>query len=353
VNVFARAEAAYHQAVRRARKRWPIVDHTWAAADRFEEVLGARLAAAISYYAFFAAFSLAVVVYSILGRLLNGTNSAIIGTINNYLSTSLPWVRTTADQVGTTQVTTFGAIGLVLTGVAWVDALRSSTRAIWRLDQHPGNWILRRVIDLGMLVALGLLLALSLAAANAIDFVIDHVARPTTGAFAPVLLRATGPLLEFLINLVLAGAVLVVVPRLRLSPRRLFPAAALVAIGIQLLNTIGGLYINRTESRPAYQLVAGAVGLLIYLYLLNQLILYGCAVAATSPKGSAADLAEGRPQPLDGDSPASAQDGPAAADAGPEAGGRCVTDGTEGARPGPSPVNDLGEPRPRQGVDPR
>ena len=38
--------------------------------ERFDEVLGSRLAAAISYYGFFAAFALAVVVYSILGRAL-------------------------------------------------------------------------------------------------------------------------------------------------------------------------------------------------------------------------------------------------------------------------------------------
>jgi membrane protein len=336
VNVFERAEAAYERAVVRARKRWPVADHGFAAWDRFDEVLGARLAAAISYYGFFAAFSLAVVAYSILGRILNGSNSAIIGTVNNYLSTSLPWVRTTADQVGTTQVTTFGAIGLVLTGVAWVDALRSSTRAIWRLDQHPGNWIIRRVIDLGMLVVLGVLLGLSLATANAIGFVLDHVAKPATGEVGATILRGAGPLLEFLINLVLAGAVLVIVPRVRLSPRRLFPAAALVAIGIQVLNTIGGLWINRAESRPAYQLVAGAVGLLVYLFLLNQLILFGCAIAATSPKGGAADMAEGRAQPLDNE-----------AERASEAPARSVNDETDGTRSAAQPVNNLGEPRPR------
>jgi membrane protein len=347
VNVFDRVDAAYHRTVLRARKRWAAADHGFAALDRFEEELGARLAAAISYYAFFAAFSLAVVAYSILGRILNGSNSAIIGTVNNYLSTSLPWVRTTANQVGTNQVTALGSIALVLTGLAWVDALRSSSRAIWRLDQHPGNWILRRVVDLGMLVVLGFLLALSLATAQAIGFVLDHVALPSTGVVGRTFLHATGPLLEFLINVVLAGAVLVVVPRVRLSPRRLFPAAAFVAIGIQLLNTVGGLFINRSESRPAYQLVAGAVGLLLYLYLLNQVILFGCAIAATSPKGTAADLAEGRLQPLengsDGQEP----------ERGPEPPARSVTDGTDETPPAPSQVNGPGEPRPRYGPDPR
>ncbi len=331
MNIFDRAEAAFDRAVVRARKRWAVADHIWMAWDRFEEVLGGRLAAAISYYGFFAAFSLAVVAYSILGQFLNNANGAIIGTINNYLTQSLPWVRSTTERVGTGQVTVFGAIGLVVTGVAWVDALRSSTRAVWRLDQHPGNWILRRLVDLGMLAALGVLLALSLAISAGIDFVLDHYAAPHSGTFGVVLLRASGPLLEFVVNLVLASAILVVVPRLRLSPRRLIPAALFVGIGIQLLNTIGRLYINRTAERPAYSLVIGAVGLLVYLYLLNQLILFGSAVAATSPKGSAADLAGGRVRPLNG---------------------AAVTPGTPVDTESEAAEN-LGEPRPGQGRDPR
>ena len=337
MNVFDRVEAAYDRGVARARRRWPVADHGFAAWDRFEEVLGGRLAAAISYYGFFAAFALAVVVYSILGRILSGSNSAIIGTINRYLSTSLPWVRSTADQVGTTQVTVVGTIALILTGVAWVDSLRSSTRAIWRLDQHPGNWIIRRLVDLGMLIVLGVLLALSLATATAINAIIDHIAGPSTGAVGSVLLRASGPLLAYLINLVLASAILLLVPRLRLSPRRFIPAAVLMSVGIQLLNTIGGIYINRAESRPAYQLVAGAVGLLVYLYVLNQLILFGTAIAATSPKGSAADLAAGRLQPLDNGS-------------GTDTGEVNVTTGDPGSGAGgsgTSPAKRVGEPRPR------
>jgi membrane protein len=299
VNLFDRVEAAYDRGVARARKRWAVADHGFAAWDRFEEVLGGRLAAAISYYGFFAAFALAVVAYSILGHILSGNKNAIIGTINTYLSTSLPWVRTTADQVGSTQVTVVSTIAAMVTGVAWVDSLRSSTRAVWRLDQHPGNWIIRRLVDLGMLLVLGVLLALSLATTGAINAILDHIAGPSTGAFGSVVLRASGPLLAYLVNLVLASAMLLLVPRLRLSPRRFVPAAVLISVGIQLLNTVGELYIGRTQSRPAYQLVAGAVGLLVYLYLLNQLILFGTAIAATSPKGTAADLAAGRVEPLD------------------------------------------------------
>ena len=89
-------------------------------------------------------------------------------------------------------------------------------------------------------------------------------------------------MLSVLVNMVLATALLVAVPRLRMSRRRLRPVVLLVAVGITLLNTVGRYYVVRTERNPAYTVVAGAVGLLLYLYLLNQLVLFGAALAATS-----------------------------------------------------------------------
>jgi membrane protein len=270
------------------RKRYGLFDHVWLAVERLNDVDGSRLAAAISYYGFFAAFALAAVVYSILGRILGTTDAGLVGIVNNYLEQSLPWVVQTAKQVGRMEVTALGLVALVFSGVGWVEALRSSQRAIWLFEQHPGNFILRRIVDFAMLVGLGVLLGLSLAMTAAIDKVLGILAPNTT--FGSAIIRSSGPVLEFLVNFVLAAAILLALPRLRLSPGRLLPPTTVVAVGIQLLNSVGTWYIRRTEQRPAYQLVAGTVGLLIYLYLLNQLILLGAALAATSRRGTVVDL---------------------------------------------------------------
>ena len=270
------------------RKRSGLFDHVWRALERFNDVDGGRLSASISYYGFFAAFALATVVYSILGRILGTSEAGLIGIVNHYLSQTLPWVVQTAKQVGRMEVTALGAISLVVAGVGWVEALRSSQRAIWLIEQHPGNFIFRRIVDFGMLIGLGVLLGLSLALSAAIDTVLNIFAPNTT--FGSSVVRSFGPVLELLVNFVLAAAVLLALPRLRLSPRRLLPSALLVAVGIQLLNSVGTWFIGRTEQRPAYQLVAGTVGLLVYLYLLNHLILLGAALAATSTRGTFLDL---------------------------------------------------------------
>jgi len=58
-----------------------------------------------------------------------------------------------------------------------------------------------------------------------------------------------------------------------------------VAGGFELLKTLGRLYVQRTQANPTYQVVAGAVGLLVFLNVVNQLILFAAALAATATTG--------------------------------------------------------------------
>ena len=288
VNLVERIEAGFDRIVSAGRGRSPVFDHVWRAGERFTEVLGGRLAAAISYYAFFAAYSLGVLAYSIVGRLLGPSDAGALTAVNDYLQTSLPWVAPVAQNVGRGEVTVVASLTLLLSGIGWVEALRSSLRAIWLVDQHPGHWALRRFVDLGMLAGLGILLGLSLATTGAINAAADRLA-PGSKVVASIV----GPALEFLVNLALASAVLTGVSRMRLSPRRLLPWAVTVGVGIQVLNSLGRLVIAHTERRPAYAVVAGPVGLLIYLYVLNQIILFGAALTATAGAGTAADIGGG------------------------------------------------------------
>jgi membrane protein len=288
VGLLERIEAWFDHTVWAIRRRSRRFDHVWRAGERFSDVYGGRLAAAISYYSFFAAYSLGVLAFSIVGRLLGPTTGGAVSAVNEYLQSVLPWVTPTAQDVGRGQVTLIASVGLLLSGIGWVESLRSSMRAMWLVDQHPGHWALSRFVDLGMLVALGVLLGLSLATTSTLEALLRHLA-PNSVVLAQVL----GPALEFVVNLVLAGAMLSGVSRMRLSPRRLVPAALVIAVGIQLLNTVGRLLISRTEHRPAYAAVAGAVGLLVYLYVLNQVILFGTALAATARAGTAVDFGQG------------------------------------------------------------
>jgi len=276
----------------RARRRFGWLDHVVRAVARYDEADGGRLAAAVTYYSFFAAFSMALLGFATLGYVLD--DPAVLRAVQGYLSQNLPSLDAQAlrEARGTTGLVAF--VVLPIAGLFWVDALRSSIRAIWRLPQYPGNFFLRQLIGLVVLAGLGLLLAASLAAAAGTENVLNWLLRDAADATGPPgrwLLASAGYVLGIGVNTVLAVAALTGLPRLRMRLRRVLGPALFVAAGLECLKTVGRLYVQRTEANPAYQVVTGAVAVLVFLSLLNQFLLFAAALTATSTRGLVADLA--------------------------------------------------------------
>ena len=274
MNVIGRIEAGIDRWVSAARHRSGLFDHVWRAGVLYGEVLAGRLAAAIAYYGFFAVFALALVAYSIFGAILED-NDEVSAAAADFLRENLPFLD--AEQIANSSGTV-GVVGLVIlvfTGIGWVEAIRSSQRLMYQLNQQPGNLVVRRLVDLGVMIGVFVLLGVSVAAVDALESLLRFLLRST----GSVGLTTISAVLSVLVNTVLATALLLAVPRLRMSRSRLRPVVLLVAVGITLLNTVGRYYVVRTERNPAYTVVAGAVGLLLYLYLLNQLVLFGAALA--------------------------------------------------------------------------
>lgn len=275
-------------------RRVGFVDRVIRAGIRYDEVNAGRLAAAVTYYSFFAALGLAVLGLAVLAGVVRG-NHVVLGAVTAYLTTNLPTLQVEALERASTLAGVIGLVALLWAGLSWVDSLRTSVRAIWRLEQHPGNFLLRRVIDLGVLVGLAVLLGVSIGVwfgvRRGFSALVDEVADQHT-ALASFLVQAVSFLVGMAVNALLGGAVLAALPRLAMPPRRLVPAALLVAVGLEALKTVGRLYIERTMHNPAYQVVGGAVGLLVFLNLFNQLLLYAAALTATNPNGTVVDLAD-------------------------------------------------------------
>jgi len=279
---------AYERAVAGARAKAPVFDHAWRAKLRFEEVHGGRLAAAISYYGFFAAFAAGLLAFAILGIVLKNNQTAVT-VVQEYLRGHVPQLDTAQIAQASTGVGIAGLAGFVLTGIGWVEGMRSSMRAVWRIDQQPGNPLARRGIDLLVLIGLGLLLAASLT----VNWAVTRFVGWVSGNGAAISHWA-GPLLGFVVDVVIAAALLAGLPRLRIPRARLVPAALLVAVGFTLLKTVGGVLTARIVANPAYGVLAGTAGLLIFLNFFNQLLLYASALAATARRGTVHDLAVGR-----------------------------------------------------------
>lgn len=285
VNPIDRAYDAIEAKILAGRRRSRAFDHLCRAILRYDDVLGGRLAAAIAYYGFFAVFALALIGYSVFGLLVKA-NKDLFEVVQRFLGQNLPFLDVEAILSSGRTVGVIGLIGLIFTGIGWVEAIRSSQRLIWRLNQHPGYFGVRQVLDLLVLIGVLLLIAVSVLAVAALESFLEWA----TDGHASFLLSVVSWTLTVVINMLLAAALLVAVPRLRMTVRRLVPPVLMVGIGITLLNTVGRTFVAYVQRNPAYALVGGAVGALVYLYVFNQLLLFGAAWAATSPHGRVVDL---------------------------------------------------------------
>src|SRR5918911_1702977 len=188
---------------RRARRRHGWLDHLARAVARYGEADGGRLAAAVSYYAFFATFALALLGFAVFGFVLD--DPAVQQVVQRYFAQNLPSLDVQAVRTARSTAGVIAFLGLPVTGWFWVDAMRSSIRKVWELPEYPGTLVVRLLVNLLVLIGLGLLLAVSLATAFATVAVANRLVDPADTAAGRWLL---------------ATAVLTGLPRLRMPLRR-------------------------------------------------------------------------------------------------------------------------------------
>lgn len=281
----------------RRRNRW--VGHAARAGRRYNQADGRRLAAAVTFYGFFAVFALAVLGFAVLGYVLD--NPSADRVVERYLAENLPVLDTMALRDARGAAGLIGFVSLPIIGLLWVDSLRSSIRAVWRIEEYPGGFFVRWFVDGIALVGLAVLLAVSLTVAFGTAGLLERLVVAAGGAeFTPVqlLLALIGFVLGFAVNALLAVFVLTALPRLRMPWRRVLGPGLLIAAGVVVLKTLAFLLVERVQTNPALEVVAGAAGLLVFLLVLNQLILFAAALTATGAAGPVIDLASRDRRPL-------------------------------------------------------
>jgi membrane protein len=276
----------------RAREKVPFLDHLIRMYGRYQADGGDRLAAAVTFYWFLSLFPILLLAISVLGfvygdRAPEKVSSALSGYLPDQLVTTIG--DTLSKAKGRAGV--IGLVGLLLSGLGWVDGLREAIRSIWHQNVKAGNFITQKLTDIVVLVGLFATIAASVlitgATTAATDWVIGVIHQSHTAA-ATVFTQVLAYLLSAVADTALFVYMFTRLPRISQPITKVLRSAVFGAVGFEILKFAGAFYVARTTSKgqATYGTFAVVVGLLLFLNLISRLILLTAAFAVTKPYDS-------------------------------------------------------------------
>jgi len=154
--------------------------------------------------------------------------------------------------------------------MGFTNATQTAFNRIWHVPfKHRPNWIFSRLRGVAMLGLLGTMAIVSTVAAG-------YVGSASHGATAVV----AGIVLAFVINLALFITAFKWLTATDLRWRDVLPGAIVAAVLWQLLQHLGGYYVDHAlkKTGPLYGIFAVVLGLLAWLYLGAQLTIISAEI---------------------------------------------------------------------------
>jgi membrane protein len=241
---------------------------------KFEEDQASQLGALIAYYGFFSLFPLLLVFVTLLGFALQGDPSAQESVLHSTLS-QFPIIGTQLQSnvhslKGSFVALAIGVVGSLIAGLAVTGATQNAFNKVWQVPvRRRFGFLAWRLRGLGMLAVLGVLSIVSTAAAG-------FATSQTAGAVGVIV----GVLIALVANLVLFFTVFRLLTSEAIGTRDLIPGVIVAAVLWQILQHIGGLYVDHVvrHAKDTSGLFAFVLGLLTWLYLGGQVTVLAAEV---------------------------------------------------------------------------
>jgi membrane protein len=259
-------------ALDRRQQRSPRLSFLAAVIKKFGDDQAGQLAALIAYYGFVSLFPLLLVLVTVLGFVLQGDPTEQHRIVDGALG-QFPIIR---DQLKLESLTgssvglAIGVVGSLLAGMGITGATQNAFNRIWSVPfKHRPNFLHSRLRGLGMLAMLGTMSIVSTTAAGFVG---------TSSHSAPAVVA--GVVLAFVLNLALFMTAFKLLTAVEVSWRQLLPGVIVAAIFWQLLQHLGGFYVDHELKRtgPLYGIFALVLGLLAWLYLGAQLTIFAAEI---------------------------------------------------------------------------
>jgi membrane protein len=269
----------------------PWLDHLVRAYTRYTEHHGDHYAAAITFFSILSLVPLLMIAFAVAGyvlffnpNLLNEIREAITAAVPPNLADTINLIIDQAIAQRNT-VATFGLLTALYSGIGWMTNLREALSEQWAQAPDPPALPKRLILDLAALLGLGIALVGSFAITGlASGFAADALAFVGLAdqAWAQVLLRLLGLVLGLIANFGVFLWVIARLPRQHTPLRNAVKAAALGAVGFEILKQIMTVYLAAVTTSPSGAVFGSLLGLLIFVNFASRFVLFVTAWAATA-----------------------------------------------------------------------
>lgn len=252
----------------RLQRRTPALGFPLAVVKKFSDDQASHLAALVAYYGFFSLFPLLLVLVTGLGYVLQD-NSDLYDTIVDSALGQFPVI---GDDIqigaltGDTAALIIGLLGALWAGLGVTVAAQRAMNEVWDVPHRERrNFLTARLWGLLVLVVLGTMnISISVAVALLV------------GGLGGLGVGISGYGLTLLLNVLLFWATFRLLTTDEVPTRQLWVGIVIAALGWAILQTAGGLYVDRVVSRATatYGFFAIVIGLLSWLYLGGHILLY-------------------------------------------------------------------------------
>ncbi|MDE2860663.1 MAG: YihY/virulence factor BrkB family protein [Chloroflexota bacterium] len=243
---------------------------------------GPQLAAAISYYALFSLFPLALALTFGLSFFLQ---EEAIEDIARRVAGQVPISQSTvsdllSDTLRSRGIAGFaGAIGLLWAGTAVFSAVRKGVNATWGITR-PRPFLQERIIDISLMLAAAILMLVSIfstAALGQLRELVDLITRETqTQINGDLIWERMSSLIAAAVSFIVFVGLYWLLPNTRVAISEALVGATFATIVFEIVKNVFVWYVlNFSVYSSVYGSIGGVVALLTWVYVSANVLLFG------------------------------------------------------------------------------
>jgi membrane protein len=245
-----------------------------AVVKKFGDDQAGSLAALVAYYAFFSIFPLLLVFTTILGYVLQG-NSKAAASIQHSVLAQFPIIgpqiaKNIHSLHGHVITIVVGLVTSLLAGLGVTNAAQNAFDRVWAVPfKERPDFLRARLRGLGLLVSLGLMFILATAVSGLV-----------AGGLGGGLAKVAGIVISLILNFALFTVAFRFLTAAAISTRCLRMGVIVAGVFWEILQVVGGLYINHVlrHSTSTYGLFGLVIAILVFFHLGAQMTLYAAEV---------------------------------------------------------------------------